>query len=239
MPRTSRSIHAGLYYHVLNRGNNRATVFRNPDDYDNFLQLIHRVQARQPVELVAACLMPNHFHFVLKPLASVDLAGWLHWLLTIHATRHHRHRDSSGRIWTGRFKAFPIQDDRHLLTVIRYVERNALRAQLVPRAEDWRWGSLAWRLWESSLVKLSPPPSPLPKNWIEFVNTPQTTAELAELRNCVRRGQPYGDTSWTRETAAMLGLKFTLARRGRPRRQPPPEISQSSSCVLETCALPK
>ncbi len=232
MPRTSRSIHAGLYYHVLNRGNNRATVFPTPGDFDRFLHLIERAQARRPVEMLAACLMPNHFHFVLRPLAAGDLAAWLHWLLTIHAKDHHRQRDTTGRIWTGRFKAFPIQHDRHLLTVMRYVERNALRSRLVPRAEAWRWASLAWRLQDDPILKLTTPPFALPDNWPEFVNAPQTSAELAELRTCVTRGKPYGDAPWTQQTAGALGLKFTLERRGRPRRKATSGISKAESCAV-------
>lgn len=217
MPRTARSIHAGLYYHVLNRGNNRTTVFSDPDDFDGFQRLMKRAQARRSVDIFAACLMPNHFHLVVRPVASSDLSAWIHWLLTTHAKRHHRQRASSGRIWTSRFKAFPIQDDRHLLTVVRYVERNALRAALVTSAEEWRWGSLRWRFEERPTRSLAPLPIQLPANWVDFVNAPQTAAEIAEVRRCVNRGRPFGDSTWVKETAKELGLGHTLGRRGRPR----------------------
>ena len=69
----------------------------------------------------------------------------MQWLLTSHVRRYHRHYHGSGHVWQGRFKAFPIEQDEHLLTVLRYVERNPLRANLVERAEDWPWSSLAWR----------------------------------------------------------------------------------------------
>jgi putative transposase len=59
-----------------------------------------------------------------------------------HVRRYHGHYQSSGHVWQGRFKAFPIQQDEHLLTVLRYIERNPLRAGLVARAEDWLWSSL-------------------------------------------------------------------------------------------------
>jgi putative transposase len=221
MPRTARSIHGGLYYHILNRGNNRGIVFRGPDDFDAFLRLMARAQDRQPLAIVAACLMPNHFHLVARPEAATDLATWLHWLLTTHAARHHRERGSSGRIWTSRYKAFPIQHDRHLLTVIRYVERNALRAALVERAEDWRWGSLWWRLAPRGALQLATTPVTLPDNWLEFVNAPQTATEVAELRRCVNRGQPFGEPAWVSRTAAETGLTHTLGRRGRPPRDHP------------------
>jgi len=218
MPRTARSIHAGLYYHVLNRGNNRATVFNSPDDFDGFHRLMKRAQARRPVDILAACLMPNHFHLVVRPVAASDLSAWIHWLLTTHAKRHHRQRASSGRIWTSRFKAFPIQDDRHLLTVVRYVERNALRAALVAGAEEWPWGSLRWRFEERPVLRLAPLPIQLPGNWADVVNAPQTAAEIAEVRRCVNRGRPFGEANWVQMTATELGLTHTLGRRGRPPR---------------------
>lgn len=234
MPRTARSIHAGLYYHVLNRGNNRATVFSSPDDFDGFLRLMKRAQARRPVDIVATCLMPNHFHLVARPLIAADLAAWIHWLLTTHAKRHHRQRASTGRIWTSRFKAFPIQSDRHLLTVVRYVERNALRAALVTRAEEWPWGSLRWRLEQRPTLGLAPLPIQLPADWANFVNAPQTAVEVAEVRRCVDRGSPFGDSTWVQQTAMDLGLGHTLGRRGRPRKS-----GRGRAATAAPTALPK
>ena len=220
MPRTARAIVSGIYYHVLNRGNNRSTVFAEPRDFDAFVELMRRAQGRHSVEVAAVCLMPNHFHLLVRPQAAADLAAWLHWILTTHASRHHRQCNSSGRIWTSRFKAFPVQDDRHLLTVVRYVERNALRANLVPRAELWPWGSSHWRLANLPPIALSPLAISLPVNWLKFLNEPQTAAELADLRRCVNLGRPYGEASWVQRTATDLGLTHTLRRPGRPRQVP-------------------
>lgn len=218
MPRTARSIVSGLYYHVINRGNNRAKVFSEPREFDLFVQLMRRAQTRHHIDVAAVCLMPNHFHLLVKPHAAADLAAWLHWLLTTHASRHHKKCNSSGRIWTSRFKAFPIQDDRHLLTVARYVERNALRANLVARAEAWPWSSLQWRVVHLPPFVLSPLPLALPANWPDVVNAPHTATELADLRRCVNWGRPYGDLSWVQRTAVELGLTHTLRRPGRPMR---------------------
>ena len=72
--------------------------------------------------------MPNHFHLLMRPQADGDLGRWVQWLLMAHARRYHRHYGTSGHVWQGRFKAFIIEDDDHLRTVLRYVERNPLRA---------------------------------------------------------------------------------------------------------------
>ncbi|MBY0526977.1 MAG: hypothetical protein K2R98_26525 [Gemmataceae bacterium] len=62
----------------------------------------------------------------------------MHWLLNTHVRRYHQHYHGSGHVWQGRFKAFPMAEDEHLLAVLRYIERNPLRAKLTRRAERWR-----------------------------------------------------------------------------------------------------
>ena len=132
----------GYCYHVLNRGNARAKVFHKDQDFQAFLDMIAEASLRQPMRILAYCLMPNHFHLVLWPRHDGDISRWVHWLLTTHVRRYQKHYHSSGHVWQGRFKSFPIQEDDHLRVVLRYVERNPLRAGLVERAEDWRWSSL-------------------------------------------------------------------------------------------------
>ena len=157
MPRTARASLGGLTYHVLNRGNARAQVFHKPEDYQAFLDMMVQATIRIPMRILAYCLMPNHFHLALWPHLDHDLSRWMHWLLTTHVRRYLRHYRSSGHVWQGRFKAFPIQEDEHLLVVLRYVERNPLRAGLVQRAEDWEWSILRWLATpERSPVRLEP-----------------------------------------------------------------------------------
>jgi putative transposase len=118
-------------------------VFHKEDDYQAFAELFAEARLRFPtMRLLAFVLMPNHFHLALWPSGDGDLGRWMHWVLTAHVRRYLRHDHSSGHVWQGRFKAFPIPEDEHLLTVLRYIERNPLRAGLVPRAEDCPWSSL-------------------------------------------------------------------------------------------------
>jgi putative transposase len=93
-----------------------------------------------------------------------------------------------------------------------------LRAGLVPRAEDWKWGSLQRRARGACGPLLAEWPLPEPSDWIEQVNVPQTEAELESIRRCVRRGSPYGNVAWIERAAGQLGLQSTLHRRGRPRK---------------------
>jgi putative transposase len=218
MPRTSRAIVANHCYHVLNRGNNRMRLFHDRSDYTAFLWLLAESFDEFQVPVLAACVMPNHLHLVMQPRADDDVARWAHWLFTTHARRYHRKYESTGRVWQGRFKASIAQADRHLLILMRYVERNALNASLVAKAEDWEWGSLRWRLSGQGPIELATPPVSLPKEWAEFVNTPQTAEELAGIRTAIERQAPYGENSWRVSKACELGLEQSLAPRGRPRK---------------------
>jgi len=217
MPRTARSLIAGGYYHVISRGNNRSLLFEHRCDYDAFVGLFRQAQQRTPLSLLAACVMPNHVHIVVSQQDAGDISRWMHWLLTTHGHRHHLRRETCGRVWQGRFKAFPIQQDVHLLTVMRYVERNPLRAGLVERAEDWAWGSLAWRHRGDLQDLLASPPLALPSNWLKWVNAPQTREELAELRACVNHQRPYGNELWTSSERQRWAPQVAKRRRGRPR----------------------
>jgi len=217
MPRTARAIEAGYCYHVLNRGNKKACIFHEPADYAQFQALISRAQDRLELPILAACLMPNHVHLVVQPRGSSDIARWMHWVFTTHVRWHHAKYETTGRLWQGRFKAFAVQGDHHLLTVMRYVERNALRANLVERAEDWRWGSLAWRRSAGGFA-LGESPTPLPSYWRQLVNEPQTAAEIAEIRTCVNRQRPFGAEDWVATQAKALGVDQSLTPIGRPRK---------------------
>jgi len=162
--------------------------------------------------------MPNHIHLVVRPSDARDVARWMHWVFTTHVRWHHEKYDATGRVWQGRFKAFASQTDHHLLSVMRYVERNALRAKLVERAEDWEWGSLAWRREHIPPVRLVESPTPLPSYWRQYVNDPQTAAELAEIRACVNRQRPFGAEDWVARQVKEFGLEATIRNVGRPSR---------------------
>jgi putative transposase len=225
MPRTARQTPAGYVYHALNRATARLTLFRKPADYDAFLGVFDEALARHPLRVLGYCLMPTHWHFVLWPTADDQLSAFLRWLTLTHSVRwqRHYHRTGSGHVYQNRFKAFAIAEDDHLLTVLRYVERNPVRAGLVGRAEEWPWSSLACRLagGEIAARRLHPWPVGLSMDWLAWVNEVQTEAELTSLHECVARGRPYGADVWVQAVVQRLGLESTIRPRGRPRKQPP------------------
>ncbi len=98
------------------------------------------------------------------------------------------------------------------------MERNPLRANLVSRAEAWRWSSLGQQRSPAAAWLLHPWPVPRPRHWVAHVNRPETAAELEAVRRSVQRGQPFGGEEWQQQTAQRLGLEYTFRPRGRPKR---------------------
>ena len=145
MPRGRRVFPGGNIFHVLNRGNGRQTLFQTPNDYDAFIRVVQETLLVISMRILAYCLMPNHWHFVLWPALDGQLSSFMQQMTSTHVRRWHKARqsDGQGHVYQERFKAFPVQDDDHFYTVCRYVERNPVRAGFAARAEDWVWGS-AW-----------------------------------------------------------------------------------------------
>lgn len=142
------------------------------------------------------------------------------WLTNAHVRNYHtkHHTCGYGHIYQGRYKNFIVQTDRHLLTVLRYVEANALRAGLVRRAEDWPWSSAHTSTAPDGRLLLSPSPVSRPLTWQTFLNERPSRDLVNQLRKSVKRNAPFGDETWRQQTAAAQRLESTLRPLGRPRK---------------------
>ena len=218
MPRITRGLIDGGVYHVLNRGNGKQVVFHKDGDYEAFLVLMGESKTRYPIELLAYCILPNHFHFVIRCPKAARLCQWMQWLMTSHVRRYHKHYGSSGHVWQGRFKSFLIQEDAYLFNVFRYVEANPFRAGLVLSSQLWPWSSLRHRIVNEENSLIDPSPFGLPDRWVEMLDVPQEGEVVEQIRNSLMRQTPYGQSDWQRVMSSRLGLESTLRPRGRPRK---------------------
>jgi putative transposase len=221
MPRRARQVVGGLLYHVINRGCGRMKLFSKNGDYEAFIRVMFEASARFPnMRLLAYCLMPNHFHLVLKPSVDTELSKFMFWLTMTHVQRwrHAKKLVGLGPLYQGRFKAFAIEADEHFEAVVRYVERNPLRAKLVTRAESWEWSSLFAREREPDKIGALLAEWPILRraDWIRFVNAAQTERDLSEIHTAIRTGKPYGSDAWRQRTARVLGIDLNVRPRGRP-----------------------
>ena len=222
MPRPLRADYAGHIYHALNRGNARNDIFFKEADFEAFERVVNEGLEKYPVDLIAYQWMKNHWHMVLSPQKDKAMSAFLGWVTMTHTQRYHAHNKTVGygHVYQGRFKSFPVQDDEHFHTVCRYVERNALTAKAVKRAEDYRWGSLWNWCGGESVIELSPWPVKRLPSWVKRVNQVMTKKETDALKNCIKRGSPFGDDDWVEKTAEKQGLELTLRPRGRPKKIP-------------------
>ena len=145
MPRGKRVFPGGTVFHILNRGNGRQTLFQTPNDYEAFIRVVQESLLIVSLRVLAHCLMPKHWHFVLWPALDGQLSELMQQMTSTRVRRWHKARksDSEGHVYQERFKALPVQSDDHFYTVCRSVERNPVRAGLVACVEDWVWGG-AW-----------------------------------------------------------------------------------------------
>ena len=138
MPRTARVAPGGMVFHVLNRGVARMQLFEKAADYQAFEQVLRDTLDQSPMRICAYAVMPNHWHLLLWPECDGELASFMQRLTITHVRRWQEHRGYAGlgHVYQGRYKSFPVESDEHFWVVARYVERNALRANLVLRARN-------------------------------------------------------------------------------------------------------
>ncbi len=223
MGRAPRVTEPGTVYHLLNRRILRLKLFEKDGDYDAFLRVLEESLDRPDApRLLSYCLMPTHWHLVVQAGRRTNLSTWMQWVTVTHTHRWHAFHGTAGQgpLYQGRFKSFPVQADLHFLVLCRYVEANAVRAGLVARAEDWRWGSLWVRQNREAWMGrcLSDWPVDRPRSWLAEVNEPLGEQALGPVRQAMARGTPLGSQRWRVRVAGLLGLDLTLRPRGRPRK---------------------
>ncbi|TSC62863.1 MAG: putative transposase [Parcubacteria group bacterium Gr01-1014_48] len=222
MPRIARVAVGNMLYHVINRANGRAQIFYTDNDYQHFESILADGKEMINMRIVAYCIMPNHWHLVLYPKNDTDMGEYMRWITTTHVRQRRAQTKSigQGHLYQGTYKSFPVETNEYAQQLIRYVEQNPLRAQLVTRAEDWRWSSL-WRRekgGDEEKKLLSPLPIELPADYLEFVNMLSQNKTLDLIRTSVNKGTPFGSEHWMNIMVQKFGLESTLRKQGRPKK---------------------
>jgi REP-associated tyrosine transposase len=192
MPRRPRIAISATYFHVMNRSSRRMKLFATVRDYLSLLHVISDGLDRHHLDLLSFCIMPNHWHLVVHVDDLAELSKFMHWITTTHARRWHRYRRTfgDGPVYKGRFLSVPIVSEVQLVRVCRYVERNAVRAGLARRAQDWSWSSLAERKRTRKRVSLLSMPFLESDEWQDYVNAAEESAQaqvsIDKLNRAVR-----------------------------------------------------
>ena len=136
MARRPRLFAPGILYHVIVRGNYRQKTFLNGRDYEAYLERLARYRKRFGVTIYAYCLMSNHVHLLLET-GSEPLSKFMQGLQQSYTQYFNRKHRKMGHLFQGRYKAIVCEKDEYLLTLVRYIHLNPIRAKLVQRLADY------------------------------------------------------------------------------------------------------
>ena len=219
MARLPRLVIPGYPHHVTQRGNQRAQVFFEDDDYALYESLLSEAAQKAGSEIWCYCLMPNHVHIIIVPS---DEDG----LRRTFADAHRRYTGYinarmrvTGHLWQGRFGSV-VMDEEHLAHAVRYVSLNPVRAGLVERAEQWRWSSVSNHLssQDSALVKVTPVLGRY-GDFAAFLSEQEGSPEaFNRLRQSETTGRPLGSEVWVDKLAALTRKHLKPKKRG-PKRK--------------------
>lgn len=223
MPRQARVAVGDTVYHVINRSNGRVKIFSTEKEYRHFESLLQEAKELTDMRILGYCIMPNHWHLILYPKRDTDLSEFMRWLTTTHV-RQRRVATKSvghGHLYQGTYKSFPVETSDYLTALLRYVEQNPLRANLVARSQDWQWGSLYRRTKGTPKEKklLATLPVDLPLNYLKSVNEIYNKEVLDKIRTAVNKGMPYGGEKWTGKMVKEYNMEGTMRGPGRPKQK--------------------
>ena len=140
MTRPLRIQYPDAWYHVMNRGRSRIQIYKTPEDYFTFVELLRGASAMWKVRIAAYCLMTNHYHLLIQT-PGANLSRFMRHLNGVYTQYFNRTYKSDGPLFRGRYKSIVVEKDSYLLELVRYIHRNPLQAGLVKRLEDYRWST--------------------------------------------------------------------------------------------------
>lgn len=141
MPRIGRLVQDNGVYHILNRGHDRRKLFPSVQDFKEFKAIIARYKEKFEFDLYHYCLMPNHFHLLLRIRRGNDLQFLMKGISQSYSFHYKRRYKLSGYLFQNRYKNIPITKDEYLMECGRYIERNPVRAGMVDNPGAYYWSS--------------------------------------------------------------------------------------------------
>jgi putative transposase len=222
MPRTARVDTGGEIYHVINRANGRLQIFTKKEDYELFENILRDAKELVDMRIIAYTVMPNHFHLILHPKSDGDLGTFMHRVCNTHTRKYHAltKTNGTGHLYQGRYKSFLVDSNEYLLSLIKYVERNPVRASLTHLCEDWQWGSAYKRLCGTPKEKelIDEIPVEVSRNYSLWINLTEDEKVLHSIRQSIKKGVPYGRTEWVDVMIKRHNLWQTIRNFGRPKK---------------------
>ena len=133
------------YYHIFNRGAGREQIFFNPDNYYHCLRLMRKYSLKYKVTFIAYCLMPNHYHFLIRQETDQPLSKFFNVLFNAYVQAINQQLGRKGTLFEGRFRHVRVDREEYLVHLCLYIHNNPVRANLVRAPEDWQYSDyLEW-----------------------------------------------------------------------------------------------
>jgi len=220
MPRTARVVVPEFPHHIVQRGHNRQAVFVTDADFRYYLSSLLEFKELFEVKVYAYCLMTNHVHLLLTPACQRGL-GQLMKRLAGRQTRYcNKQEGRRGTLWEGRYKSSLVDKDNYLLTCVRYIELNPMRAGMVAQPKDYPWSSYTARFDRSG--KLLDPVPGLGRflanqhDYQSFTQQAISDPRMQLIRDAVQRGQLTGDATFIEQIDNAIGRRIEHRRPGQP-----------------------
>ena len=217
----------GCIYHVLNRGNNKQTLFKEKKDYTRYIELLENYKVRYGFKLYCYVLMNNHIHLLMEVGKKGSISKIMQGITLAHTRHFNLKYGASGHVWQGRFKSPLVGEDSYLLEVTRYIELNPVRARIVQDPTDYPWSSYTFHAYGERDHLLDTHPSydifgktrhEKQLGYRQFVLDGIPDAKLKEVRDSVISGRGYGSQDYLQKTGESFRIKLLRGRRGRPRK---------------------
>jgi putative transposase len=215
MARLARIVLPGIPHHVTQRGNRRERVFFEGGDYALYLDLLAEAAARSQVAIWGYCLMPNHVHIIAVPSDEDGLRRTFRYVHRHYTGYINARLRVTGHLWQGRFSSVAM-DEAHLVSALRYVALNPVRAKLTERAEDWRWSSARAHIAGEGdrFVDVAPALDRV-GDFTTFLGAAFDDAMgYAALRKAESVGRPVGSKEWLADMEERNGLTLAPRKRG-------------------------
>jgi putative transposase len=223
MPRIARAVAAGFPHHVVQRGNNRADVFFNPDDSAVYLFLLKRYSEKWNIPIICYCLMTNHVHLLAKPSSEESLQKMMQGVTLCYTQHINRKYGRTGRLWESRYHSSIIDQEAYLWAVARYIEQNPVRAAIVENPQDYQYSSAPahFGLVQDAVLGEDLFPGTQMNDYIEFIRSSIPAGEIEQIRRSARTGRPLGTEKFVTGIERRLGKRLAALPIGRPRKKQP------------------
>lgn len=227
MPRKPRFFLPDVPVHIVQRGRSREPVFFEDDDYRAYLRWMKESAERYECAIHAYVLMTNHIHILATPKGKHGISQMMQYIGRRYVPYINHTYGTSGSIWEGRFKASLIHDEQYLLTCMRYIELNPVRAAMVKSIGQYRWSSYRSNAQDKEDDAITPHPlykklgrtlSERLEAYKMLFKTHLDGEDLMEIRDALQTGTPLGNDLFKEKVEKKLKSKVGQSRRGRPKR---------------------